>query len=284
MNSPVEGEDGPPQDEGLRLKKQGTEQAIQLALESKWEEAVNLNRAILNYQAGDVDAWNRLGKSLLELGRYREARDAYGKSLELDPVNSIAKRNMERLATVTDDDPRREAVATVAQDLFIEEIGKTGVTRLHGTSPELLATLTAGDEVYLKPDSSMINIEDVEGNVLGAVEPKMALRLLRMMEGGNKYAAAVKSVTENDAEVIIKETYRDPSQTRLSFPAIGADVGRAYVKESLLRLGDDDDDEIDDDSDSEDWSEGETESNEQTVTFSSFQTKIERDTEEEDEE
>ncbi|HLF71872.1 MAG TPA: tetratricopeptide repeat protein [Dehalococcoidia bacterium] len=283
MNPPVEGENSPPQDEAVLLKKQGTEQAIELALESKWEEAVNLNRQILGYHESDVDAWNRLGKALLELGRYREARDAYGKSLALDPVNSIAKRNLDRLAPLTEDEPRRETVASVAQDLFIEEIGKTGVTLLHDSSPELLATLTAGDEVYLKPGTSIINVEDVEGNVLGAVEPKMALRLLRLIEGGNKYAAAVKSVTDNAAEVIIKETYRDPSQTRLSFPAV-ADVGRAYTKESLLRLADDDDDEIDDDTESEDWTEGEPESTEQTVTFSSFQSKIERDTEEEDEE
>lgn len=283
MNPPVKGENSPPQDEAARLKRQGAEEAIQLALESKWEEAVNLNRQVLGYYDSDVDARNRLGKALLELGRYREARDAYARSLELDPVNSIAKRNLDRLAPLSEDEPRRETVASVAQDLFIEEIGKSGVTLLHDSSPELLATLTAGDEVYLKPGTSIINVEDVGGNVLGAVEPKMALRLLRLIEGGNKYAAAVKSVADNAAEVIIKETYRDPSQTRLSFPAV-ADVGRAYTKESLLRLGDDDDDEIDDETDSEDWTEGEPETTEQTVTFSSFQTKIERDTEEEDEE
>ncbi len=79
MNSPVEGE------EAARLKRQGAEQAIQLALESKWEEAVALNRAILDAQPNDVDTWNRLGKALLELGRYREAHEAYGKSLEPRP-------------------------------------------------------------------------------------------------------------------------------------------------------------------------------------------------------
>ncbi len=35
--------------------------------------------------------------------------------------------------------------------------------------------------------------------------------------------------------MIIKETYRDPSQTRLSFPATGAEGVRPYIKESLLR-------------------------------------------------
>ena len=34
-------------EEAARLKRQGSEQAIQLALESKWEEAAALNRSIL---------------------------------------------------------------------------------------------------------------------------------------------------------------------------------------------------------------------------------------------
>ena len=41
MNSPATGE------EAARLKRQGSEQAIQLALESKWEEAAALNKTIL---------------------------------------------------------------------------------------------------------------------------------------------------------------------------------------------------------------------------------------------
>src|SRR5215203_4235579 len=127
MNSPTTGE------EAARLKRQGSEQAIQLALESKWEEAANLNRTIIAAHPSDVEAWNRLGKSLLELGRFREARDAYGNSVGLDPVNTIAKRNLDRLSTLVDsgepDDIQRPGTsAKASQDLFIEEIGKTGVT------------------------------------------------------------------------------------------------------------------------------------------------------------
>ncbi|MPZ50525.1 MAG: tetratricopeptide repeat protein [Dehalococcoidia bacterium] len=280
MNAPT------PREEAARLKRQGAEQAIQLALESKWEEAVTLNRSILTTYPNDVDASNRLGKALLEVGRYREAREAYGRSLELDPVNSIAKRNLDRLSTIAEaDEPRRtEAVAKVAQDLFIEEIGKTGVTVLRDAPRESLARLTAGDEVYLKPGEELIRVEDVSGEVLGSIEPKLGLRLLRMIEGGNRYAAAVKSVGEKAAELIIKETYRDPSQTRLSFPATGGEGVRPYIKESLLRLADDDDEEeLIDEGDTENWEE-EPESSESTVSFSAFQNTIERDLEDDDEE
>jgi tetratricopeptide (TPR) repeat protein len=274
MNAPTEGE------ETTRLKRQSADQAIQMALESKWEEAVALNRTIVESLPNDVDAWNRLGKALLELGRYREAHEAYGKSLALDPVNSIAKRNLDRLAGLQDaEQPRREAVAKVAQDLFIEEVGKSGTTVLRNTPREVLATLTSGDEVYLKRDDDEIRIESVTGEVLGLMEPKLGLRLLRLMEGGNQYAAAVKSLSESDVEVIIKETYRDPSQTRLSFPAVGGGEGvRPYIRESLVRLGEDDEDEVEEEAETDEW-EGEQEPVETPTSFAGFETDSEEDDE-----
>src|SRR3954454_18145251 len=281
MNSPATGE------EAARLKRQGSEQAIQLALESKWEEAAALNKTILAAHPSDVEAWNRLGKSLLELGRLREAHEAYGHSVALDPVNTIAKRNMDRLSTLVDntdgDEIQRPGmVVKASQDLFIEEIGKTGVTVLREVGKETVARLTAGDEVYLKPGEELIQIEDATGESIGALEPKLALRLLRMIEGGNKYAAAVKSLGENDVELIIKEIYRDPSQTRLSFPATGGEGVRAYTRESLVRMGDDDDDDEVEETETEDW-DGEAEpSDSNTVTFSSFQNTIERDVDDDD--
>jgi len=275
MNSPIQGE------EAVRLKRQGAEQAIQLALESKWEEAVTLNNTILAVHPTDVDTWNRLGKALLELGRYADSLEAYTKSLELDPVNTIARRNADRLATLQDVEPRRaEGVVKVAQDLFIEEVGKTGTTTLQGVSRETLATLTAGDEVYLEPGRNLISIKNAADEIIGSIEPKLGLRLLRLIEGGNKYAAAVKSVSDTEAELIIKETYRDPSQTRLSFPAVSSDTSRPYIRESLLRLGeDDDDDDVADDGDNEDW---EAEPEPAEGGFTSFQNVIERDVDDED--
>jgi hypothetical protein len=239
MNSPVEREDV------NRLKRQGAEQAIELALESKWEEAATLNRTIVQAAPADVDAWNRLGKALLELGRFREAFESYGKSLALDPVNPIAKRNLERLEGLKDQEVSRgPSVARVAQDLFIEEVGKTGVTVLQIASVDLMPTLTSGDEVYLKPLDDAISVESADGDYLGQLEPKLGLRLLRLIEGGSQYAAAVKSLNDPNVELIIKETFRHPSQTRPSFQSSSSESVRPYIRESLLRLADDDDDDM----------------------------------------
>jgi tetratricopeptide (TPR) repeat protein len=274
MNSPTDGEDV------ARLKRQGAEQAIQLALESKWEEAATLNRTIVQAAPTDVDAWNRLGKALLELGRFREAFESYGRSLELDPVNQIAKRNLERLDGLKDQEvTRAPSVARVAQDLFIEEVGKTGVTVLQVASTDLMPTLTAGDEVYLKPLDDAISVESADGDYLGQIEPKLGLRLLRLMEGGSQYAAAVKSLSEQDVELIIKETFRHPSQTRPSFQPSSSESVRPYIRESLLRLGDDDDDDaLEDDADHGD-DEGDLDSGEGPSGFAFGEAEVEEEDE-----
>lgn len=278
MTMPMQGEDA------VRVKRQRADQAISLALESRWEEAVTLNRQILETAPNDVDSWNRLGKALLELGRFRDARDSYQKSLDLDPVNSIAKRNLDRLVNVTEEAAPRAEGGKVAQDLFIEEMGKSGTSILQGVAKEMLTRLVAGDEVYLKPDGIILSVENGKGEAIGNVEPKLGLRLTRLIQGGNKYAAAIKSISDVGAEIIIKETYRDPGQTRLSFPAASAEGVRPYTRDTLLRYDiDDEDEEPDDEPDTDDWDADESEAAEgNTISLSNFKETIEGHDDDED--
>lgn len=226
-------------DERARTRRMRTEQAIQMAMQSRWEEAAGLNREILAAYPDDVDAWNRLGKALMELGRYTEAREAYGKALELDRNNTIAKRNLQRLEGLTEAAPKpSEAAAKLTPRLFIEETGKTGVTTLQRPAAELLARMTPGDQVVLKPQDGSLAVTTTNGEYLGEVEARIGLRLMKLMEGGNQYAAALTAVTPEGAQVIIKEVYQHPSQAgRPSFPpaAVGAEGFRPYTKATLVR-------------------------------------------------
>jgi len=243
-----------------RMKRQRTEQAIQFAMQSRWDEAVTANRAIIASFPDEADAHNRLGRALGETGKIKEAREAYQRALELDPQNMIARKNLERLATArAKAEPDRSL--QVDTSLFIEEMGKTGVATLHPQNMKMLATLSAGDEVALKRDGSRLSVETVAGEPVGDVEPKLALRLTRLMEGGNRYAAAVAGIAEKAVRVIIKETFQHPNQVgRLSFPAGKAGDGiRPYTRETMVRSdGDEDDDTVDE----EDWEERETEGEE----------------------
>ncbi|MGH2583366.1 MAG: tetratricopeptide repeat protein, partial [Dehalococcoidia bacterium] len=89
-------------DDRARMRRQLADQAIKLAMESRWDEAAQINRQVLAIDPRNVDAYNRLGKALTELGRYGEARASYSRTLELDAANSIAKKNLSRLQAIGD--------------------------------------------------------------------------------------------------------------------------------------------------------------------------------------
>lgn len=268
--------------EGTRLKRQRAEQAIQLALQSRWEEAAAINRAIISTFPSDVDAYNRLGKALMEMGENEDARRAYEKTLELDPGNSIARRNLKCLDVRKGlAAARGEGSRQIDPALFIAQTGKTGIATLRGVAGETRAGLTAGDSVNLRSQGNTVAVETAGGEPLGEIEPKLGLRLSRLIEGGNRYLAAIASLSDGEVRVIIREVYQHPSQQgRPSFPAAG-DTYRPYVKERLVRHDGDEEDFREEMEEGEDWEE-ETVATEGDIPLQDYQEATERQAEEEE--
>ena len=225
------------QEEKVQVRRRQAERAIQLAMESRWEEAVATNKAILSLFPNDVDAYNRLGKALMEQGRHNEAKKAYRKALELDATNQIARKNLDRLNALAKAGVEQGGTARVDPTLFIEAMGRSTITTIEKPVANALAKLNAGDRVELHPEGNTLAVETAGGEFVGAVEPKLGLRLIRLMQGGNQYAAAVTSLSQDECRIIIKETHQDPSQAgRPSFPtAVVAEGMRPYTKGRLLR-------------------------------------------------
>src|SRR2546427_5572754 len=224
-----------------RAKRQQADLAIQLALHGRWTEAAQLNRSIIESFPTDVDAFNRLGKAMTELGRYGDARDAYMRTLEIDPVNSIARKNLDRLATLGDAAPPRTASQKLSPQMFIEETGKTGITTLVRPNQEVSARMTAGDQVTLQRDDGSLVIQSLDGEYLGEVEPRLSQRLIKLMHGGNEYVAAIAALARHEVRVFIRETFQHGSQTgKLSFPPTVTESFRPYTKSRLLRQDADD--------------------------------------------
>src|SRR5215470_19686199 len=138
-------------EEKIRLKKQWTDQAIQQALASQWEEAVITNKNILSIYPTEAEAYNRLGKAFSELGQYAEARQAYTQTLKYSPNNTIAKKNLERLSLLQEEPLQvLSGAERIDPQLFIEETGKTGITELINlASSSVLAKVAVGDKVQL---------------------------------------------------------------------------------------------------------------------------------------
>lgn len=222
----------------VRLRRQGSRQAIALAMQGRWREAVAANISVIESFPNDVEAYNRLGKAYMELGEYAQAREAYGRAIELDSYNVIAQKNLQRLSHLEEAVVGLEGGSHKAEPQhFIEEIGRAGVVNLYRLAPpEVLARVVAGDTVYLKIDGHNLVVENGRGEYLGQVEPKHGQRLIRLMEGGNKYTAAIVSSTEETISVIIREVYQDPNQAgQLSFPSRRFEGAQPYVSDKIFR-------------------------------------------------
>jgi hypothetical protein len=226
------------EDEQVRTKRRIIKQAIDLAMQGKWREAVAANKSLIeNHAAGDVDAYNRLGRAYLEVGEYEQARQAYARALDLDRYNVIARKNLDRLqrlegATIAvADSPTRFEPGS-----FLEETGKAGVATLYHPGAEpVVAALVAGDKVQIKVEGKKLVVQNNRGDYIGLVEPKHAFRLLRLISGGNRYSANIIS-NEGTLTVMIRETYQDPSQVgHVSFPPRGFERLRPYVNDRLFR-------------------------------------------------
>src|ERR1700682_2203015 len=121
--------------EHLKPRSQYADEAVQLAIAGKWDEAVKLNKFIVESFGGDEETQNRLGKALSELGKLKDAKAAYELALKHNPMNSIAKKNAARLNTLLHQKEGLKVGGTkVDLNLFVEEMGKTIITALEGAS------------------------------------------------------------------------------------------------------------------------------------------------------
>ena len=225
--------------EHLKPRSQYSEDAVQLAIQGKWDEAVKLNKFIIESFGADEETQNRLGKSLSELGKLKEAKASYEAALKLNPMNSIAKKNAARInALLHQKEGLKVGGTRVDLNLFVEEMGKTVITNVDApANADISSKVAAGDVAELKIEGDGILAETSRGVKVGSLEAKLARRLIKFMRGGNRYQSGVTSVDGNTVKLIVRETYQDPRFAgKPSFPMRRKrEVEfRPYAKESLL--------------------------------------------------
>lgn len=192
------------------------QQAIDAALNCRWEEALKINKKIIKLDPQNVDALNREAKAYMELGRPNLAKKYYSEVLKIDPYNPIAQKNLKIMKSFK---CNSKSLATsgkttfsggkLSPSLFLQEPGKTKmVNLLKVAEPQKLSSIFCGMQVGMMVKNRKITIVDPNGNYLGVLPDDVNHHLLRLYRGGNKYELFVKSIRVNSLSVIIKETFR----------------------------------------------------------------------------
>jgi tetratricopeptide (TPR) repeat protein len=200
-------------------------QAIQLALEHKWDEALKVNEEIIRNDPKNIPALNRLARAFWEKGEIEKAKKAYKKVLSLDEYNPIASKNIRRIiAGKKIKRPRLLHKKGLFSQLFLEEPGKTKVVKLvRLAASRILSGFDSTDPVDLVPKNRLISVQS--GDIyLGTIPEDLSQRLLTLMKGGNRFEAVIKAIDRHNLEILIREIFRSPKfHKQQSFPPTSSD-------------------------------------------------------------
>lgn len=184
-----------------------TNQAIQTALQGNWTEAITLNKSLIKENPADIDALNRIALAYTIVGKVKEAKSAYQKVINIDPLNSIALRNLKKLKD------KNIVITPVSGNYqinnhFLEQPGKTKVIELINIAqPKVIETLRMGQSLTLSIKRLKIFAQE-QNQYIGVLPDDIAKRLIKFIKAGAIYDAYVKSVNPHRVSIFVKEIKR----------------------------------------------------------------------------
>lgn len=200
------------------------QKAIKAAKDQDWSAAVEHNLALLELNADDVSALNRLGAAYVQLGNVKKAKETFEQVLTFDTSNKLAHKNLDRLKN-----KQTTQVASFSPDSFIEEPGKTKSVELYRLAgKDVLNTLSIGKACELQTKNRYVSVS-VDGTYVGALPEDLSFRLTKLLSTGNKYSCRIRSCNGNSCTVHLKEIERSSKNKEVnSFP-----VNRAALTSSI---------------------------------------------------
>ncbi len=183
------------------------EQAIDAAVNAKWQDAVTLNEQIIAENGEQIDAYLRLGFAFLQLNKLKEAIKAYKKALQVQPKNIIAIEHLEKIHILTSKKKQKTIHTTKFDpDLFLEIPGKTRTVRLTNLGQkEDLAGRNIGEEVILKEKKRRLEVRSLDNEYIGTLPDDISKRLTYFIQEKSDYKTYIKEFGLSEVVVFIKE-------------------------------------------------------------------------------
>lgn len=182
--------------------------AIDAALQNQWDNALKYNLQILEDNESEVGALNRVSQAYLQKGKFSEAKEAAIRVLEVDPLNKIAAKRIEKIDMLIEKGLSPVTMQTTKHidRVFIEEPGKTKVVSLINVCEHSkLMTLNAGDSVLLIDKINKIVVTTHEREYIGRLPDDVANRILYLLKLGNNYSTFIKSLKKDSVQIFIRE-------------------------------------------------------------------------------
>ncbi len=181
--------------------------AINAALANDWHKAISINKQLLSQNPNDIEALNRLAWAYTEIGQIAAAKKTYQQVIKLDKYNPIAHKNIKKISKAGNN--HNHSNNHVNPQIFLSEPGKTKLVNLVKlATPQVLSTLTAGQELKMVCKKHAVIITTQDNQYVGALPDDIAHHLISLCAGGNKYQVFAKSVKTNNLQVFIREIYR----------------------------------------------------------------------------
>lgn len=226
--------------------------AINAALKNNWQEAININLAIIKQDKYNTEALNRLAFSYLQQGLSKKARICYQQVVNIDPYNEIAKKNLAKIKTLKGKvipHSNNENNINSNIGLFIEEPGKTKcVNLIKIATPNTISLLRPSEIVKLVPKRHSVIVENPISTYIGALPDDIGHKLAKRIKAGNRYEACIKSADKKSLVIFIRELYRAKRfKDQPTFPTATSQDYYSFVRDPLVpsdeRLTDQQDEE-----------------------------------------
>lgn len=181
------------------------QQAINLALLGKWEEATVINLQILVSDPKNIDALNRLARTYAEVGKIDLAKNTAERVLEIDPNNTIAIKCLDKWKMMKKGDVH--FTKTSSAGVFLEESGKTKlITLVNPGDRKVFAGLDSGDEVKILSHAHTVSIATQDGKYIGKIPDDSALKIRNAIKSGAKFQVYIKSIDLKDITIFIRSS------------------------------------------------------------------------------
>ncbi len=184
--------------------------AIEAAIAQKWKEAESINKQIIGKDPNHTDAHLGLGFALLQQNKFDLSKTAYRKALRLDPGNTIARNNLDKIKIL--EKKGRINNHEITNELlydpnsFITVAGKTKYASLINIGQAVtIAHLKVGTRLQLQIKKRKVEVRTDEAEYIGTLPDDISKRMMFFLGAGSTYSVYTTGVSKSSVDVFIKE-------------------------------------------------------------------------------